>query len=311
LDVLLRTRSTPRRIVVLALASLLSWSGLIAGSPAVAIASMLLSVSPGGPGAPRSPDPNLRVIDASTGQTVSAMPITLPGFAVVGGSGLARHPVTDELYAILKVQGTSFRRLVTVDELTGASTDVGDTARRFAGIAFASDGTLYGVTGDGSGVSETLFEIDPSDGSSVAILPLGNGSDGETIAFDPVAGRLYHASGLGTPNQVDGEILETIDPDNLLVDPVTLSGFDYQELTALGWGAASFYAADLGDPVVDDPRLLSVTPGGVVTPIGTLDHVAKGLVLATPSPSVPSLSALPLIVYTVSLVIVSSRSLPR
>jgi hypothetical protein len=263
--------------------------GMLGAVPAGA-GDLLLSVSPGGPGAPRVPDPFLRTVDSADGSTVAgaSVAITLQGEVVIGATGLARHPQTGTLFAMLKLEGTSFRHLVTLDEWTGVATSVGNTGNKFAGIAFASDGTLYAVTGDGGGVPESLFTLSTVDGSSSLVRELGAGSDGETLAFNPDDGFLYHASGIGTPNHPNGEQFETIDLDTLVTTNVPLSGFDYEELTALTFLDGDFFAGDLGNVAFDDPGFFHITTGGVVTFLGNMDHVSKGLVLAlepTPTPT--------------------------
>ena len=266
--------------------------GMLGAVPAGA-GDLLLSVAPGG--GPRPPDPFLRTVDSADGSTVAgaSVAITLEGEVVIGATGLARHPQTGTLFALLKLEGTSFRRLVTLDEWTGVATNVGDTGNRFAGIAFALDGTLYAVTGDGGGLPETLFTLSTVDASPSLVRELGAGSDGETLAFNPDDGFLYHASGIGTPNHPNGEQFETIDPDTLVVTNVPLSGFDYEELTALTYWDGGFFAGDLGDTTVDMPGFFHITTGGAVTFLGNMDHVSKGLVLAleptpTPTPTPPT-----------------------
>ncbi len=262
--------------------------GMLGSVPAGA-GDLLLSVSPGG--GQRPPDPLLRKVDSADGSTVAgaSVIITLAGEVVIGATGLARHPQTEALYALLKIEGTSFRRLVTLDESTGVATDVGDTINRFAGIAFASDGTLYAVTGDGGGVPESLFILSTSDASSSLVLELGAGSDGETLAFNPDDGLLYHASGIGTPNHPNGEKFETVDAGTLVVTNVPLSGFDYEELTALAFSDGAFFAGDLGGSAVDMPRFFRITTGGAVTFLGNMDHITKGLVPAAAVLPVPAL----------------------
>ena len=94
---------------------------------------------------------------------------------------------------------------------------------------------LYGLTGDGGSPSETLFTIDINSGAGTQILPLGNGNDGEGLAFNPNDGLLYHSSGIS-----DGdEFFETIDPMSLTIGP-NLTGGTYgpdpaAELGALAW----------------------------------------------------------------------------
>ena len=250
---------------------------------------LLHSVAPGG--GLRPIDAELRTIDAADGSTLSSVTMTLAGKLVVGARGLARHPLTGTLYALLKIAGQSSSELVTVDPATGVATDVGNTFDTFAAIAFLADGTLYGVTGDGGVVPETLYTLSLVDASSSEVIDLGNGTDGETLAFNPLDALLYHASGIGMPNQsASGEIFETIDPGTLAVTNIPLSGFDYEELTALTYANGGFYGGTLGDADVDIPRLVRVTTNGVVTFLGDMDHVSKGLVLIPPPPAVPALS---------------------
>jgi hypothetical protein len=269
--------------------------GLFGSVPAEA--GNLLSVSPGGGNRP--PDPLLRSIDSANGATVpgASVAMSLAGRTVIGATGLARNPQTGDLYALLKLQGTSFVRLVALDEYTGVATDIGDTGHRFAGMAFATDGTLYAVTGDGDGVPESLFTLSTADGSATLVVELGAGSDGETLAFNPDNGLLYHASGIGTPNHPNGERFETVDPDTIAVTNVALSGFDYEELTALAYSDGAFFAGDLGSSSTDMPRFFRITTNGVVTFVGNMDHVSKGLVpAASPVPglTLPALGALSL-----------------
>jgi hypothetical protein len=123
------------------------------------------------------------------------------------------------------------------------------------------------------------------------VVELGAGSDGETLAFNPDDGLLYHASGIGIPNNPNGEKFETIDPDTLVVTNVPLSGFDYEELTVLTFLDGGFFAGDLGDAAVDMPDFFRITIGGAVTFLGNMDHVSKGLVPKsepTPTPTPPT-----------------------
>jgi len=197
---------------------------LIASALAAALAAgdRLYTVSPG--------DANLRLVNPFTGTTIAALPITGAG-NVLAANGLAVHPTTGELWSILQVQGSG-RVLAKLDPATGAATVIGATGRNFAGLAFAGNGTLYGVTGDGDpNAPETLFTISLTTGLSTQVTPLGNGNDGETIAFDPVTGRLLHASGFGVQN-VD-ETFESIDLATLTLTNIPLSGGDYDEALGL------------------------------------------------------------------------------
>ncbi|MBI2919205.1 MAG: hypothetical protein HYY01_14620 [Chloroflexi bacterium] len=224
-------------------------------------------------------DDQLRVIDTNeVVQTTSTVTITLLGKTVQGGNGLAMHPVNGKIYALLKLQGQWGRQLVTLDPSTGVATSIGDTTDKFAGLAFHSNGVLYAISGDGAGgpppltvLPEALYTLDLATAAPTLVTVLGNGTDGETIAFNPDDGLIYHASGEGIPNI--NEVFETIDLATLAVSQITLKGQDYAEATALAYeGLRTFYMADLGR------RLYRVNTDGVVAFLGTIDHDTHGLV---------------------------------
>lgn len=222
-------------------------------------------------------DDELRVIDTQdVPQTISSVTITLPAQTVEGGNGLAMHPSTGVVYGLLKLQGQLGRELVTINPNTGVATSVGNTGDLFAGLAFDNAGTLYGVTGDGAGVPERLYTLSTVNASKVLKGQLGHGNDGETIAFNPDDGFLYHQSGEGVPNV--NEIYELINPAALpaVVVPatqITLTGQDYAESGALTWeGTENFIMADLGR------RMFRISTAGVVSFMGVIDHDSKGLV---------------------------------
>lgn len=126
--------------------------------------------------------------------------------------------------------------------------------------------TLYGVTGDQAKLgnpffSESLFSVSKADASTTFIQALGNGNDGESIAFNPMDGLMYHWSGNGLPNQ----ILETINLTTQAVTniPVDFAAYAGKEVLGSTYDAANnvFLVTDLND------RFSSVTPGGVFTTI--------------------------------------------
>ena len=133
--------------------------------------------------------------------------------------------------------------------------------------------TLFGVSGDNQGSSdgEKLFTIDMTDASTTLFMSLGNGNDGESIAYNPLDGFMYHWSGLGDPN-VD-EVMERIDLTAKSVTNVPLSGFDYDEIFA-----ATFDAATGGFLATDYERnFLRISSSGSVTQLGNQPFAMKGL----------------------------------
>ena len=92
--------------------------------PGPASAELLLTVSGSNIG-----DDVLRTIDSTDGSTVDAsVIITLAGHTVRKAKGLARHPQTGVLYALLRLQTIQFPALVRLDEWTGVATKAGAEA---------------------------------------------------------------------------------------------------------------------------------------------------------------------------------------
>lgn len=220
----------------------------------------------------------LHIIDPSDASTISSVALTLDGKELFRALGLATNPLTGELWALLSFGGGAGRELVTLDPETGVATSRGKTGDRFAGLTFDDAGTLYGVTGDGASVRETLFILNQSNATSTPLLALGRGDDGEAISFNPVDGLLYHASGFRLSS---GALIETIDLDRLTTRLVITSGDEYVEALDFTYSGKdqAFLLADLSRD------LFRVDPAGEITLIGELDHTSKGLAFGGAQPS--------------------------
>jgi hypothetical protein len=234
-------------------------------------------------------DDFLRVVDPSTGGTVSSVPITLAGKVVSFGNGLATSPVTGQLFGLLTLAGQSGRQLVTINPATGVAIGIGNTGDQFAGLAFNSSGTLFAVVGDKKNSAaglppETLFTLNTSNAAPTQVLVLGRGNDGEAIGFNPNDGLIYHASGNDTGG--DGcvpfnpaicvEIFESVNPNTLAVTDIPLSG-NYTPRTENYLEVASLTHFIGNVLLLADLNLYKITTTGVVTLVGSMDHVAKGL----------------------------------
>ena len=281
------------RISVLSLAGLMLALGIITPQPSQAQGLTLYSVA--------NNDDLLRVIDPSSGATLSSVTITFAGDTVDGATGLARNPVTDELFALLKLASAVGveRQLVILDPTTGVATDVGDTGDGFAAITFDSSGTLFAVTGDGANTDpESLFTLDTTDATPTLVGALGNGDDGETIAFNPVDGLIYHTSGIGILNDPNGRIFESIDTATspLTITSITLTTDVNEEMTALThWAGNLFLVADRSNAT-----LSMISTKGFARPMvgspasidGQMDHRSKGLAFLGSPPTCPPLGNL-------------------
>jgi hypothetical protein len=176
-------------------------------------------------------------IDPGTGTILATLPLSVDGVPTTG-NGLATHPTTGVVYAIVKdpAMPGGGRLLATLDLATGQATSVGNTGLKLAGIVFRTHEPLYAISGDGASPASTLYRLNPGSGTPTFAATLGNGDDGEGIAFRPEDGLLYHTSGAN-----DGfEVLETIDQLSLGVGPNLAPGGSYGpdsagEITAIAW----------------------------------------------------------------------------
>jgi len=117
------------------------------------------------------------------------------GGLFTGFNGLAVHPQTEEIYILCKQNGVSGRMLGKLNLLTGVVTLIGNLNDNFASITFNANGTLFGVTGDGAAIPETVYRINTANASKTLLQHLGNGVDGEVISYCSVNNKMYHWSG--------------------------------------------------------------------------------------------------------------------
>ena len=133
----------------------------------------------------------LHIVDPTDASAVgSSTTITLEGKDVRGGAGLATHPTTGVLFALLRIEGEG-RTLVTIDPSDGKATSIGSTVLRTAGIAFNSAGTLFAITGSGASVPNSIFTVNTSTAELTFVCSNGIGRNGSTIAFNPNDALLY------------------------------------------------------------------------------------------------------------------------
>ena len=227
-----------------------------------------------------SPRDNIMRALTADGSTGSTVPITMDGLTVTGGMGIALDPISGQLYALLRLSKppnneVGDRILATLDPSSGKAILVGNPAAdqllKFSAITFDNQGQLYGVTGDDTGAvsKESLFTIDKETAAATQFLSLGNGDQGEALAFDVERGLLLHASGGPSPQT---QVLETIDPETKAITPIIVQG---------GWkeGKALIYLGVGQYVVADEEAVYLVTPDGLIVPVGQIDHATKGLAL--------------------------------
>ncbi|MCF8450983.1 MAG: T9SS type A sorting domain-containing protein [Taibaiella sp.] len=158
-------------------------------------------------------------------QIVKRLAPSLSGFTITGINGIATHPATGEDYCILKLSGVTGRVLAKINIQTGVCTQIGNLGDNFSSLAFNANGTLFGVTGDGASVPETMYRINLTDASKTLFRTLGNGADGEVICYNTDDNKFYHWSGNGTV------VFERFDTTGIdVIENLTFSGISNGEV---------------------------------------------------------------------------------
>lgn len=234
----------------------------------------------------------------TTGAVIATRIITVPARTITGAVALTRDPTSGIAYAIVKASGVANGRLlISINLDTAVGAEIGNLGDNFSSLAFRSDGQLFGVTGDGATVPETLYLINKTNATKTLATALGNGADGEVIAYNPNDNALYHFSG-GT---VTFEKVLATSP--YTVTPiVSLSGVG--EVFGAVWDPArnAFLVSDIAS------KLFVVSTAGVVSSaVTTFPTDIRGLVLvpdavvAAPPTVVPTLGSTALIALLLSV----------
>jgi DNA-binding beta-propeller fold protein YncE len=280
----------------------------------IAIFSVLVFSSCGGGGGDAvmppdqpSPGPNplslsrdsatLYTIDRASGGSLSNVTISLPGEIIQGGRGLATSPVTEELFAVLSVDDAAnimnMRRLLTsIEPVSGMATQIGvGQVGRGAALAFDNSGTLYSgeSANTGAGFANRLYVLDTVTGQRTEFMPLANSEGGIALALNPLDGQIYHLSGsiifganVGTP------VFEKIDTTSMMRTAIPLSGVDMGHVRAMSFGPDGNFLVvatyDQYGPDQSSGRFFRLTPDGLATLLGSMNHISKGVAFKPPVP---------------------------
>lgn len=127
---------------------------------------------------------NHYAVDLISGVDTLVGTFAMPGFILTGNNGFARNPITRAIFAVTKVS-TGPRRLAKLDLASATLTDVGSLGDNFSSITHGASGALFGVTGDGATVPETLYGLDEVTAAKTLEMTLGNGGSGEVVVAIP------------------------------------------------------------------------------------------------------------------------------
>lgn len=214
-------------------------------------------------------DDTLRHVNTNTGKVRAITQLTMGASSIQGANGMAKSPVTGEVYGVLKVSAS--RVLAQIDTATGVCTQIGVLGDQFASITVDHNDTLWGVTGDGAGNPETLYRIDKNNALITLASALGNGDDGEALGFNPDDSTLYHASGIGA-----GRVFETIRYGTYTTTNIPLSGDPYGE------GRSLWYRGNDEFIITDGNFWFSLTTTGLADSLVNVGFAAKGVIEAGP-----------------------------
>jgi hypothetical protein len=181
-------------------------------------------------------------------------------------TGLARHPVTGELFGA-QAGGNIPRNLTRVNPATGASTVIGlfGGGVRIADLTFRANGTLFGWN-EGT---DDLVTINTTTGASTVVGDSGLSTLGSGLAFSP-NGTLFFASSTGGVTS-----LRTVNPATGLTTVVALltgKPLPTEPISALAFSpSGTLFGVNLRNDVPRDSFLVSInTTTGVVTTRGAI-----------------------------------------
>ncbi len=226
-------------------------------------------------------DTSIRMIEMTTGVEISAKTLIISGVTARNRFdsvlGAAINPLSGVMYAVLDLKDKDTkvltRKFVSINPRSGIATDIALIGDELSGLAFNSTGTLYAVT-----ANSVLYTVDPGTGVFTFVTNLGNGLDGETIAFNPDDGRLYHASGMG--GAATDKIFESIDLNTLAVSNSPLSGdtdISQQTLSLVYDRAQGLFLGFRNDGGQGSGEYFSVTTTGIETLISIMPTSEKSL----------------------------------
>jgi hypothetical protein len=208
---------------------------------------------------------SLFVLDASA-NIVQKIGITETNSNPIQGyNGMAKNPSNSTIYVVVK---STPRYLATFNEAANTITKVADLSDKVSGIAFNTQGILYGITGDGATSPSTLYTVNTTTGQLIQVADLSGvpGDDGETIGFNSTDNLMYRLAG--------GQYLYKINPLNgtqtLVTDTLQNAGISGH---ALYFNGTNFISMT--------NYMCTMTSAGVQTNCNVLPEDFKGIVERT------------------------------
>lgn len=134
---------------------------------------------------------------------ITSNPITIAGSTITNGIGLTYNLSDEKFYAIVELDTTSDRCLVTIDVNTQIATFIGPILTFPSGITSTPEGKLYIITDSGNNtIPEFIYEINPTDATTTFFMnaqidtnTTSNQGFGEALAYNSENRKMYRWSG--------------------------------------------------------------------------------------------------------------------
>ncbi len=211
--------------------------------------------------------------------------IALPGTPITGITGISIDPLTETFYLLAYFGPGSSPFLLQYDPNVGVAQVLGNTFVDFVALQFLPTGELRAISADTAAIVSTFCDLDLLSGAPTDICSFGNGDAGEAIAYEPISGQVFHASGATNVVFEEQDLVMGADPcDVLPIDVATtpLAGTEVSGLTY--WPEEDAF---LWSQVGPSSALYLVTATGTVTSLGNLGHSVSDMAvveIATPCP---------------------------
>jgi DNA-binding beta-propeller fold protein YncE len=182
--------------------------------------------------------------------------------------------------------------LTSIEPIAGMATQIGvGQVGRVGALVFDNSGTLYSgeSANTGAGFANRLYVLDTVTGERTEFMQIANSEGGIALALNPLDGQIYHLSGnivfgddVGTP------VFEKIDTTSMTRTAIPLSGVDMGHVRAMSFGPDGNFLVvatyDQYGPNQLSGRFFRLTPDGVATLLGSMNHISKGVAFKPPVP---------------------------
>lgn len=209
---------------------------------------------------------SLWTVNRADNSIVKRLHPTIPAETIDAFNALATDPVTGDHYCVMNIDGDPV--LGTINIQTGICAYIGILNDNIKSLAFNANGTLFGLTGEAAMIPEMIYYVNRSTAALTMYRAMGNGTDGEVLAYNHENDLFYHWSG------TDPNVWERFDTSGSPLEDLLFSPDPESEITgALYEGNGNFITS-----TNDGSWMLWDTLGNIGSTLITFDGPVRGLV---------------------------------